>query len=114
LIPPDHVVPTLSKGVGEVIELMMAKKPEDRYSAMKDLLTDLEAIARGEPPLQARKKYDAHLLEGLAESAEPVEQKPTVQQSSEPEQLVVPVVWVIVLAALFGVSLIVNIILAVI
>ncbi len=112
LIPPDHVVSTLSKGVGEVIELMMAKKPEDRYSTMKDLLTDLEAIARGEPPLQARKKYDAHLLEGLAESAEPIEEKPAVQQSTEPKPLVVPVVWVIVLAALFGVSLIVNIILA--
>jgi len=113
LIPPDHIVPSLSTGVGEVIERMMAKKPEDRYTTMRDLLTDLEAIARGEPPLQARKGYEAHLLAGLAESVEPVEEKPAVQQSAEPKPLVVPVVWVIVFAALFGVSLIVNIIQAV-
>jgi len=113
LIPPDHIVPSLSTGVGEVIERMMAKKPEDRYTTMRDLLTDLEAIARGEPPLQARKGYEANLLAGLAESVEPVEEKPAVQQSAEPKPLVVPVVWVIVLAALLGVSLIVNIIQAV-
>jgi eukaryotic-like serine/threonine-protein kinase len=110
LIPPDHIVPSLSKGVGEVIELMMAKKPEDRYSSIHDLITDLEAIARGEPPLQARKRYDAHLLEGLAQSSESVDVQ-LVKKDEQPSPIKVPVVWVIVLAALFGVSAILNIIL---
>ena len=70
----------------------------------------LEAIARGQPPLQARKRYDAHILEGLTHGVEPVEAQP-VKQQQEPSPIKVPVVWVIVLAALFGVSLIVNIIL---
>lgn len=111
LVPPDHIVPSLSTGVGEVIERMMAKKPEDRYPTMRDLLTDLEAIARGEPPLQARKGYQANLLAGLAESVEPVEEKPALQQQPEVKPLVVPVVWVVILGALFGASLIINIIL---
>src|SRR5690606_33111270 len=43
LIPPDHIVPSLSTGVGEVIERMMAKDPNERYTSMADLIADLEA-----------------------------------------------------------------------
>lgn len=109
LIPPDHIVPSLSTGVGEVIEAMMAKKRSDRYSSIRDLLVDLEAVGRGEPPLQARKRYDASLLAGLAESGETVEMAaPLVDE--KPSPATVPLVWVFVLGALLGVSLLVNII----
>jgi serine/threonine-protein kinase len=110
LVPPDHIVPTLSTGVGEVIERMMAKRRRDRYATMVDLLDDLKAIARGEPPLQARKVYDADLLAGLAESteAEPAE-TPVVEEQAAPAS--VPLVWMIIIGALLGVSLILNIIL---
>jgi serine/threonine-protein kinase len=67
LIPPDHINTGLSAGVGEVIELMMAKRREERYQNTRDLIQDLDAVARGEPPLQARQRYDANLLEGLAD-----------------------------------------------
>jgi serine/threonine-protein kinase len=109
LVPPDHINPSLSAGVGEVIERMMAKKRENRYSTMHDLLVDLEAIARGEPPLQARKKYSADLLQGLAESEEAVaeEQPEIVQDSRRP---MVPVVWVAVFATIAALSILVNII----
>jgi len=66
LIPPDHLNKSLSSGVGEIIEVMMAKSPEDRYPTCKELIADLEAVAAGEPPLQARKKYDHRLLQDLA------------------------------------------------
>jgi len=66
LIPPDHLNKSLSSGVGEIIEVMMAKNPEDRYPSCTELIADLEAVASGEPPLQARKKYDHRLLQDLA------------------------------------------------
>jgi len=110
LIPPDHLVPTLSSGVGEVIEAMMAKKREDRYASYSDLLSDLQSISRGEPPLQARKRYDDNLLQGLAESGETVEMESPVSDD-EPTPATVSMVWIFVLGALFGVSLIVNIVL---
>src|SRR5207237_7346690 len=73
LVPPDHIIPSLSTGVGEIIERMMAKRPEERYQSMKDLIVDLESVQRGEPPLQARRQYDARLLEGLEAGGKPGE-----------------------------------------
>ena len=72
LIPPDHVNTVLSAGIGEIIEVMMAKKRDDRYPSTKELIADLEAVAAGEPPFQARKKYDPAMLQNLAASGETV------------------------------------------
>jgi serine/threonine-protein kinase len=109
LVPPDHIVPTLSTGVGEVIEAMMAKKPNDRYATVTDLIADLEAIKRGEPPAQARKRLDANLLQGLAEGGETIE--PDTQATpNEPEQAMVPLVWVFVIGAMLAISMLANII----
>jgi len=112
LIPPDHVNTRLSAGIGEIIEVMMAKKPEDRYASTKDLLMDLEAVARGEPPLQARKRYDADLLRGLAEQEDKVEPAPQVQTEG-PAAFGIEPSWTLIgiLACLLIVSLLVNLIL---
>jgi serine/threonine protein kinase len=109
LIPPDHVNPNLSAGVGEVIEVMMAKKREDRYTSVRDLLVDLEAIARGEPPLQARSQYDAQVLQGLAQRGEVVHTEYQPQPSAAPTRP--DWIWVILLGALFALSVIINIVL---
>jgi len=109
LTPPDHIIRNLSAGVGEVIERMMAKKPQRRYASMSDLISDLEAIARGEPPLQARKQYDTALLEGLADST----QKEAPSSNSQEEIIApvkVPILWLFILAGLLGLSVMVNII----
>jgi len=109
LIPPDHLVSSLSTGLGEVIEAMLAKKPSDRYATVTDLITDLDAIQRGEPPLQARQRLDANLLQGLAEGGETVEMdSPETQE--EPEQATTPLVWIFVLGAVLAISLLTNII----
>jgi serine/threonine protein kinase len=55
LTPPDHVNPKLSAGISEVIEMMMAKKPEARYKNCRDLLLDLRALKAGDPPPIAHK-----------------------------------------------------------
>ena len=62
LVPPDHINTSLSSGLGEVVEVMMAKDRDRRYASTTDVLTDLEAIAAGEAPLQARKRFDADAL----------------------------------------------------
>jgi len=69
LTPPDHVNTALSAGLGEVVEVMMAKDRNRRYSTTSDLLLDLEAIAAGEAPLQARRQYDESALTSLADEA---------------------------------------------
>jgi serine/threonine-protein kinase len=109
LIPPDHLNTRLSAGVAEVIELMMAKKREDRYPSTKELIIDLEALLRGEAPLMARKKYDNVLLENLASSG-------TTVSSAKPEDLAPTTptnqawVWVVLLAAGLGVSVLINLV----
>lgn len=65
LIPPDHINTTLSAGVSEVIEVMMEKRKQDRYTSAEELLMDLDAVSKGEPPLRARKKFDLGELEQL-------------------------------------------------
>jgi serine/threonine-protein kinase len=73
LVPPDHVNTSLSAGIGEVVEVMMAKDRNQRYASTTELLVDLEAIAAGRPPLQARKQFDAGTLSSLAASAGPAQ-----------------------------------------
>ena len=65
LIPPDHINTSLSAGVSEVIEIMMAKRKEKRYTDIEELLTDLEALREGRPPLQAHKRFDVSMFEQL-------------------------------------------------
>ena len=65
LTPPDHINTSLSAGVSEVIEIMMAKRKQDRYHDTKELLTDLEAIRDGQPPLRAERRFDVSMLEQL-------------------------------------------------
>jgi len=58
LTPPDQLNPSLSAGFSQIIEMMMAKSPADRYSNASELLEDLELVQRGESPTYARPKVD--------------------------------------------------------
>ncbi|MFH0980220.1 MAG: serine/threonine-protein kinase [Planctomycetota bacterium] len=68
LVPADHVNTDLSAGIGEIIEVMMAKARDDRYATTRDLIADLQAVLNGDPPFQARKRYDQGLLRSIADS----------------------------------------------
>lgn len=84
LLPPDHINTKLSAGLGEVVEVMMAKDRERRYNSTSDLLMDLEAIQAGRPPLQARRAIDANVLKGLtATSAPPAATASTFKDSED-------------------------------
>ena len=110
LVPPDHVNTSLSSGIGEVVEVMMAKDRNRRYASTKDLLIDLEAIAAGQPPLQARKTINSSVLSQLAQ--EQSQASDTVELPS-PEAGKLRII-LTVLAVALAVSVIVNIIQAVI
>ncbi|MEM8496189.1 MAG: protein kinase, partial [Planctomycetota bacterium] len=69
LTPPDHIVPNLSSGIAEVVEVCLAKDRNKRYNSTTDLLEDLQAIERGEAPLQARKVFDVNALSALEKKA---------------------------------------------
>ncbi len=58
LTPPDHINPKLSAGSAQVIEMMMAKDPRDRYHSEADLIHDLKLIAQGAPPHFAHRSLD--------------------------------------------------------
>jgi serine/threonine-protein kinase len=106
LTPPDHLVPALSSGLGEVVELLMAKDRRQRYRKPEDLIIDLECLLAGEPPKLARQKIEAASLAALGEGEADEEEEAPPEPSWQPGWL-----WVGILAALLGVSLLANLIL---
>jgi serine/threonine-protein kinase len=72
LTPPDHVNDQLSAGIGEIIEVMMAKDPDERYRTTADLLEDLKSVAAGEPPMQARQRFEVSQLAHLEATGQEV------------------------------------------
>jgi serine/threonine-protein kinase len=80
-VPPDQANPTLSGGISEVIEMMLAKRREQRYRSVKDLLNDLDAVKAGKaPPLAHRGLNEADLASlshlETASVAAPAEMQP--------------------------------------
>lgn len=79
LTPPDHINTTLSAGISEVIEVMMAKKLKDRYNNIEAVLADLKAVQEGQAPLRARQKFSMETLgqleQGMAVEIEENEDK---------------------------------------
>ncbi|MBX3393793.1 MAG: serine/threonine protein kinase [Phycisphaerae bacterium] len=69
LIPPDHLNKSLSTGLAEVVERMMAKDRNLRYRSTKDLLIDLERVREGKSPLQARSAFSEEILESLTDGS---------------------------------------------
>lgn len=76
LTPADHVNTALSAGVGEIIDVAMAKNREDRYQSTEDMLEDLRAVRRGEPPLHARRAVHIDHLSKLEETGKTVDIAP--------------------------------------
>lgn len=86
LTPPDHLNPSLSAGFSQVIEMMMAKSPTDRYTNATDLLEDLELVQKGESPVFARPKVDLSSFAVKLGQGQPTPQKTvaTGEQGSSP------------------------------
>jgi serine/threonine-protein kinase len=104
LTPPDHLNTDLSAGLGEVVEFMMAKDRRQRYPTPEGLIIDLECLLNGEAPKIARQKMQAATFEDLAEGEEDEEDGGQVGGPAH------AVIWLTVLGAALGVSLLLNLI----
>jgi hypothetical protein len=60
---------------------MMAKKKEDRYNDIEELLVDLNALREGQTPLQAHKRFDVSMLQQL-ENGDVVEQEEAYKEEA--------------------------------
>jgi len=92
---------------------MMSKRPEDRYRSTDDLLVDLRLVAAGEPPRIARERVGTQLdlMAGLAEGQHvrrTADGRPVVEVT--PPFAVNRLV--IILLVLLGLSVLVNVLLA--
>ena len=72
IVPPDHLNPKLSGGLGMVVETMMAKNREHRYQTPDDLILDLKCLQRGESPMIAGQKPETLLALTEGESDGPI------------------------------------------
>ena len=108
LVPPDHINTALSAGVGEVVELMMVKDRTLRYQDPEELILDLECLLRGEAPKLARRGLEFSALEQLAKGKT---EKPGTPMVTEAAPATVPMIWMWVLLAILGVSVLVNLVL---
>jgi serine/threonine-protein kinase len=66
LTPPDHLNTDLTSGCGTMIEMLMAKNRDDRYPSARELLVDLERLARKQAPEYAQRNVGAELFETLS------------------------------------------------
>jgi hypothetical protein len=56
----------------------MAKKREDRYASTGDMLEDLKAVARSDPPIHARRTIDLDSLAKVEETGKTVDLTPAI------------------------------------
>ncbi|MBX3357899.1 MAG: serine/threonine protein kinase [Phycisphaeraceae bacterium] len=110
LVPPDHVNPRLSPGISEVIEMMMAKQPGQRYKSTTDLLMDLKAVREGKTPPIAHKDIGGVDLSSViaAEAAAPAVIAEDQTRASANRLQVFEVLFYVMLG-LFVVSVAVNV-----
>lgn len=85
LVAPDHLNPGLSSGLAQVIEMMMAKDPSDRYRNAEELLEDLALVDAGQKPRHAGGAIDIASVVSMGEDSEsptPVMASRTVENRS--------------------------------
>ena len=106
LTPPDHLNRKLTAGLAAMIERMMAKKREERYASCKEIIVDLDLLARGEPPKYAEQSIGqdvfAHLASGEAQAV--------VRDDPRPRKPGAPLGVTIALGLVAALSILINII----
>src|SRR6185436_19766191 len=73
LTPPDHINTALSAGIGEIIELAMAKNRDERYHGTEEMLEDLKLVRAGEAPIHARRNVNIEAITDIETSQKTVD-----------------------------------------
>ena len=85
LVAPDEINPAISSGLAQIIEMMMAKDPSDRYRNAAELTEDLDLVADGQTPRHARSALDiASVVSSIAQDAAESGDSVVVRASSSP------------------------------
>ena len=108
LTPPDHLNTQVTAGLAACIEKMLAKSRGERYPSCKELIEDLDLLARGDPPRYAEQSLGqdvfATLAEGEAQEVDRTEIHPVRAEGP-------PVSVTIILGLMLALSLLGNILL---
>lgn len=114
LTPPDHLNTGLTSGCGAMIEMMMAKNRDERYPSCRELLVDLERLALAKPPQYARHSVDDAVFKTLStgEALADADVPSGFYRAPRPRATTdSATVWAIVLGAVAGLSVLINLIL---
>jgi serine/threonine-protein kinase len=108
LTPPDHLNTRVTAGLAATVEKMLAKSRSERYPSCKEILYDLDLLARGEPPHYAEQELGQEVFETLAQGeAQDVQRPEPVATHGGP-----PLAVTIILGLVAALSILTNIILA--
>jgi eukaryotic-like serine/threonine-protein kinase len=110
LVPADHINTALSAGVGEIIDVAMAKRREDRYQSTEQMLEDLRLVRNNEAPKYARRAVDLESLAKIEETGKTVDLVPSPTMhydESWKSPLVMKLVWGLVTAVICDVVLVI-------
>jgi serine/threonine-protein kinase len=108
LTPPDHLNTQVTAGLAACVEKMMAKSRQERYPTCKELLYDLDLLARGEPPHYAEQSLGHDVFATLAQGeTQPIDRAQALSAQRHGPPLAVTVL----LGLLLALSLLGNIIL---
>ena len=102
LVPPDHLNTSLSTGISEIIETMMAKDRSDRYKTIPEVITDMENVRNGRAPLMAHTKFNIEAMGELEKGNDLAVGEDGEKMYSE-EMVAKYRLWLIILGALAGV-----------
>ena len=105
LVPPDHINVGLSSGFSEIIEVAMAKNRDERYASTEDMVEDLQLVKAGQRPKHARRQVDLESLSGMEQRGHTLDIDPPRPPSIGTNSTFVA------LAALAGLSVVVNLVL---
>jgi serine/threonine-protein kinase len=83
LVPADHVNTSLSAGVGEIIDVAMAKDRDERYRTTEEMLEDLELVRQNQPPKHARRAVNLDDLAKIEETGKTVDIAPHAPQATD-------------------------------
>lgn len=114
LVPADHVNTALSAGVGEIIDVAMAKRREDRYQSTEQMLEDLRMVRNNEAPKFARRAVDLESLARIEETGKTVDLIPNPGMHLEnpwSSPLVIRLAWSLGAAVLLDIVLVILLIL---
>lgn len=109
--PPDHLNTKLTAGCGSMIEKLLAKNRDQRYSSAAELLHDLKLLSEGKQPKYASQKMDADAMATLSqgESIDDYPRPHQVRYTQSGNSNLTTLAWV-----LFGVSMLLNLILLIV